>query len=189
MAGDAFSFTGALQLLKNLGVFDVILPVILVYAVIFGILTRVRIFEKEEGDGKTRKVHHELNATIALIMALLLVGAANITGLIQKFLPFVGLMSVLIVSFLMLASLIVGDFSTITGKDNTLVRSLLLIFTAVGFIFTFGLAAGWWTIGSATGLLLNGQGLFTLENISVLIFIAILGALIFWITKSTTTKK
>ena len=186
---DAFSFVGAIELLKNLGMFDVILPVLLVYAITFGILQRAKIFEKGKGD--KQEANKELNASIALVIALLFVSAANMTGIIQKFMPFVGLISVLSITFLMLVGLIGGNLTDLLADGNfgKPLKGVLILLTSIAFLFTFGLAAGWWTLTSASGLLLSGQGIFTTQNVSVLIFIAILVIAIFWITKSTNAKE
>ncbi len=182
---DAVSFVGAIQLLKNLGLFDVILPVLLVYAVTFGILQRAKLFHKDK-EGK--EAYKELNASIALVIALLFVGAANLTGIIQSFMPFVGLISVLIVTFLMLIGMVAGEDMTsfFKGKNQALQGAIILI-TAIAFIFTFGIAAGWWNITTATGLIMSQNGIFTTQNLSAVIFLILIGLVILWITKGASS--
>lgn len=182
MAESIFSFVGAVELLKNIGLFDIILPIILTYAIVFGILQRANIFQKE--GGKTNK---ELNASIALIIALLLVGAANITGLIQKFMPFVGLISILLVTLLMLIGLLSGEKEKLIERKETQV--VLAVIAAIAFIFTFGMVAGWWELSTVQGLVLSGQGLFSTENLSVILFILLLAGVVVVITNSVSGPK
>jgi len=189
MAESVFSFVGAIELLRRLGMFDIILPVILVYAILFGVLQRAALFTRKSGD-KTIP-HKELNATIALIIALLVVAAANVTGLIQKFMPFVGLISVLSVTFLMLVGLITGDLQTLLQSDSKLgstLKGALIITTGIAFLFTFGMAAGWWDLSIAKGIVLSGQGIFTAENVSAGILILILIGTVLWISGSAKTE-
>jgi hypothetical protein len=185
MAEGGFSFVGAIELLKRLGMFDIILPIILVYAIVFGVLQRSNMFTRKNKKGDT-EAHKELNATIAFIIALLVIGAANITGIIQKFMPFVGLISVLAVSFLMLVGLITGDLKELLDGDlGKALKPILIVLTAIAFMFTFGMAAGWWDLSIAQGIMLSGEGLFTSENVSAIIFLLILVGIIAWISNSS----
>ena len=176
------SFVGAIELLRNLGLFSVILPIILVYAVVFGILERARIFTIEK-DGK-KVSRKELNAALALIIALLFIGAANLLGLVEKFLPFVGLISILAITFLMLVGLVTGDLDKMFSEGNmgTALKGVLIVATAIAFIFTFGMAAGWWDLSIAQGLMFTGTGLFSPESLSVILFGLILLGMIAWIS-------
>jgi hypothetical protein len=170
--------------LKSLGLFDIVLPIILVYAITFGILERAKIFTiKKDGEDVPRK---ELNAAIALIIALMFITAVNLLDIIDKFLPFVGLISVLALCFLMLVGLVTGDLQAIFS-DETLGRPLklaLIVATAIAFIFTFGIAAGWWDLSIARGIMFTGSGLFSPESLSVILFGLIIIGLIAWISSS-----
>ncbi|RLE45877.1 MAG: hypothetical protein DRJ31_10695 [Candidatus Methanomethylicota archaeon] len=96
----AVGFRSVFQILDKLGVFDVFLPFLLIFAIIFGILERTEVF------GKGRK---DINAVVALSMAFIAVAAAWVTHAIRVFSEFTGVASIVIVCFLMLNTLIAGE--------------------------------------------------------------------------------
>lgn len=175
------SFIGALELLRRLGFFDIILPTLLVYAVVLGILDRTAVFGYKDETKKLPK--KELNSIVAFAIALTFVGAANILGLMTAFIPYIGLLSVMIVSFVMLGAMATGHADTLFAQKYF--KEIMLGVTAFAFVFAFGLAAGWWTIQGIADSIHIGGGIFTTENLSVLLFFGIIIAAIFWVMNSS----
>ncbi len=176
------SFVSALEILRRLGFFDIVLPTFLVYAVVYGILDRTLIFgEVEKGNKKYPK--KELNSVVAFVIALLFIGAANVLGVMSAFIPYVGLLSVLIVSFMMLGALTFGEVDKLLEKKW--VKEIMLGVTAFAFVFTFGLASGWWSFSSLTEGISQSTGIFSVENLSVMLFLGVIIGVVIWITKSS----
>ena len=85
---------------QDAGVFDVLLPFLLVFAVIFAVLQKIELFGK---DNKGKKV----DGVVSLIMAAFLVSQTELVTILQGFLPRI---SMAIVVLLMLL-LVVGVFT------------------------------------------------------------------------------
>src|SRR3989344_5829629 len=90
--GDALGF------LTDFGLFDVILPFLLVFAVVFGILEKTRILGSEK-IGDTEYTRKNLNAIVAFVLGLLVVAATKIVGVINQALPRISLLIVVSLSF------------------------------------------------------------------------------------------
>tara|TARA_Y100000310_G_C20598340_1_gene771681 strand:- start:322 stop:882 length:561 start_codon:yes stop_codon:yes gene_type:complete len=92
---------GGIELLQEFGFFDVVLPFLLIFTIVFGILEKTRIFGTEDYNG-TAVPKKNLNAMIAFVIAFFFITAAEIVTSIQESLPLVALILIAIISFLML---------------------------------------------------------------------------------------
>jgi|GEM_PF-399920 len=91
--GGGGAFASGMMLLQNLGLFDLLLPFVLLFTVFFAILQRMKLFIRVAPQGKTLNAEDEkhnkaalrYNAVIALSMAGLVVGSSvmgyNIAGI------------------------------------------------------------------------------------------------------------
>ncbi|MEK6940113.1 MAG: hypothetical protein AABX31_05280 [Nanoarchaeota archaeon] len=166
------AFRGMIAFLNKLGVYDVILPFLLVFTIIFAILEKTKIFGTEK-DGMTKK---NINAMVAFVIGFLVIASTKLVGVINEVMANVVLLVILGVCFLLL----VGVF--FTGKEEFSLKEMpvyLQIFTAImflGIIVIFLNALGWL------------QTIFDLfENINAdwaatLIFIIIIIGFMVWIT-------
>jgi hypothetical protein len=107
------SFGEGLSLLKEIGLFDFFIPFLLVFAIIYGALEKTQVF----GEGR-----HDINAVIALSIAFIF----GITGWAVKattsFLPWVGIIAVASVAFLMLTAMFWPDIQSL--RENKWVKAL-----------------------------------------------------------------
>ncbi|MDP3917517.1 MAG: hypothetical protein Q8Q42_04515 [Nanoarchaeota archaeon] len=83
--------------MKSFGIFDVVLPFLLVFTVVFGVLEKTKIFGTE-GDKKTTRKN--LNAMVAFVVGFFVVVATQIVYLIQTALPIIMLILVLVIAFM-----------------------------------------------------------------------------------------
>ena len=95
----------AIQFLQDFGFFTVVLPFLLVFTIIFGILEKTKIFGVE----KDKQPKKNLNSMIAFVIAFFVVAASNIVEVIQASLPWVSLVLIIIISFLLLTGVFFGD--------------------------------------------------------------------------------
>lgn len=124
---------GGIQTLRELGFFDFFLPFLLFFAVIYAALDKVQVF----GEGKK-----DINAVVALVIALITTTTAWAIKGIIGFLPWVGFSAIVIVAFLMLASMIGGgtleELFKIPGVKYAGVAIVaIVIFLAVFFSLGF----------------------------------------------------
>ena len=93
----------AIQFFKDFGLFDVVLPFLLVFSLIFALLEKTKVLGTEM-DGKTPR--RSLNTMISFVIGLLVVATNKVVTIINTALPNVVLLVVVVVMFLML----VGTF-------------------------------------------------------------------------------
>lgn len=127
-----------LDFFKQLGVYDVLLPFILVFTIMFAILERTKLFGIEKFDNKeyTKK---NLNAMVAFVTAFLVVASSKLVETITKVSSEIIILLLLLVFFLML----VGTFRTYEeiGKGELLKekewRTAFMFIMAAGIIVIF----------------------------------------------------
>ncbi len=128
----------AIEFLRAFGFFNVVLPFLLIFAIVFGVLEKSKLFGMEKV-GKEEYPRRNLNAIIAFSVAFFVVAAANITGVIQATMPQVALVLVVVVSFLLLFGALLGDEKTgwnLWEKSPALRKTFIAgIFIAMVFIF------------------------------------------------------
>ncbi len=100
----------AIQFFKDFGLFDIVLPFLLVFTLVFAILEKTRILGTE-ADEKTAKKN--LNSMVAFVIGLLVVVSNKVVGAINSALPNVILLLVIFIAFLLL----VGTFWKSGEKD------------------------------------------------------------------------
>ncbi len=128
----SFNFMDFINELDKMGFYDVALPFLLVFTIVFAVLQKVKIF----GD-KSKN----FNAVIGLVMAFLFVRNTAVVETMNLFLPKVSLISIVIISALLLVGLLLGKTSSgFTG-----------VLGGAGMILAL-VALGWSFFGSAEGL-------------------------------------
>lgn len=132
------------QSLVNLGVFEVLLPFILIFAIVFGIMTKVKIFDEKD--------NKKFAVVIALVMGLVSVfqhvmyrgSQFDVIDIINNSLPQVGLVLVAIVMlFLML-----GMFGATPKGTGDSAGGVIGVIAIAIIIYIFGSSAGfgWWNM-------------------------------------------
>jgi len=95
------SFRNAIEFFKDLGIYDVVLPFLLVFTIVFAILEKARIFGTEtvEGVEYTKK---NINAMTAFVIAFLVVASSQLVAIINEALANIVLLLLLSIAFLLL---------------------------------------------------------------------------------------
>ena len=128
----AFNLGDSIDYLVSIGVYDVLLPFLLVFSIIFAILEKTKIF----GDQKTN-----INAIVAIVVGLLLVVQKGIVGLINLFLPRVSLIIVVTLMGLLVIAMVAGkEFKGLKG--GVLGIAIIIIIIAVILALTTPPTAG-----------------------------------------------
>lgn len=173
-------FRDALLFLNDIGVYDVVLPLLLIFSIVFAILEKTRVFgeEKVGGEKVTRK---NINAMVAFVSAFFVVASAQLVGTIHKLIADVSLVLVTFVMFMIL----LGVFS----KDEGLVleggwRTTFMVIAFVAITLIFMNALGWlqllWEY-----LAFNWNS----ELVAVIALFGVMVILIAYITKDRKPKK
>ncbi|MBI1971099.1 hypothetical protein HYS47_05095 [Candidatus Woesearchaeota archaeon] len=128
------AFRGALSFLNEIGVYDVVLPFLLVFTILFAILEKTKVLGTEEIEGHeyTRK---NMNAIVAFVIAFLVVLSTRLVAIINEALGRIVLLLLISVTFLLL----VGSFYK-EGEPVHLTggwKSLFMIIMFLGVVLIF----------------------------------------------------
>jgi lysylphosphatidylglycerol synthetase-like protein (DUF2156 family) len=180
-------FSGTIEFFKQLGVYDVILPFLLVFTLVFAMLEKTRIFGTEKVDGKdiTRK---NLNGMTAFVMAFFVVASTQLVAAISKVLASTVMLLLLSFCFLLLA----GSFHT--GKEEFFLKkpwkNIFMVIMFVGIILVF-LGSFQYDDKSSWLDFLWFQVTNNISSITVssIVLIAIVIGFMFYVTKEPGHKK
>lgn len=178
----------AMNFLVELGVFQVVLPFLLVFTMVFAFLEKTKVYGTEqyrsEIDGKIHEVTRKnLNSMTAFVIAFFVVASAQLVSLISEVTSNVVLLIVLVFSF----TLTIGAFQKQEEKGFFLNKTWTIIFEVIVFVgiaLIFLNALGW--LDTAYNYLAsNWSG----EVVATIMMVAIFAGFIWYITKDPNTKK
>lgn len=162
----AFDFYQLDFLFEGSGVYDVVLPFLLVFVVIFAFLQKTKIL----GDTPQAK---KFNAVIGIVMGLLLVRLTIFVDMINNALPKISVVIVAVLMFLLILAMFSGD----QDPANRLSRN------ALGFIAIASIAVVAWAFWSSyTGSDLPRGLWWVWDNLATIIIIGIFAGLVWYIT-------
>ncbi len=130
-------FRIVIEFFDKLGMYDVVLPFLLVFTVVFAILEKSKIFGTEKiGDKEyTRK---NINAMVAFVIGFIFVASTQAVAVINEALANVALMVIAGLSFLLMIGIFYGEkedmFSDI-GKWRWLFLTIMFIATILIFLW------------------------------------------------------
>ncbi len=166
----------AIEFLRSFGFFNVVLPFLLVFTVVFAVLEKTRIFgsEKYKGEDVPRR---NLNSVVSFCIAFLVVATSNIVKIIQVSLPVVALVLIILIVFLLLFGSLMGEAELKGGinlwKGHFKTTFVIVITLAVLAI----LLAGFGILGDLLDYIgANITGTFIT---SILLFVVVIGAVWF----------
>lgn len=114
-----FNFADSIDYLVNIGVYDILLPFLLVFSIIFAILEKTQILGKDKTN---------INVVVSFVIGLLLVVQKGIVEIINLFLPRVSLIIVVILMGLLVISMVAGkEFKGLKGPVLGIAIILIII--------------------------------------------------------------
>lgn len=127
----------AIEFLRDFGLFDIVLPFLLVFTIVFAILEKSKILgtiKAKEEDVPNKN----LNSMVAFVIALLVVATANVVRAINESLPNIVLLIVIFVSFLLMLGVFqkTEEFAFKEKHPTWYATFFILIFISVILIFT-----------------------------------------------------
>jgi magnesium-transporting ATPase (P-type) len=135
-------FRGMIDFLAKVGVYDIILPFLLVFTIVFAILEKTKIFGMEKvGEKETTKKN--LNSMVAFVMAFLVIASTKLVSVINEVMANVVLLILLGVSFMLLVGVFFGDKEFVSIKELPGWTKAFIGVMAVGVVVIFLNALGW----------------------------------------------
>lgn len=181
---------GTIAFLAHLGVYDIVLPFLLVFTLMFAFLEKTKVLGieviKDSEGNEHRYTRKNLNAIVAFTTGFFVIASSQLVRIISEVMANVIIIVVAGVSFMLAIGVYhTGDGELNIGKAWTLtfwiisfIAILLIVFNALG-----------WLSGIYTFLVRNWSADYVLTLIMVAVFVGI----IFWVTSSKkapdSTKK
>ena len=175
-------FRNVIDFLVSVGVYDVILPFLLVFTIIFAILEKTKILGVDKDKDGREYTKKNLNAVFAFVSAFLVVASVRLVGAINEIIANVVLLVLLGICFLMLVGVFYGDKEfTLENHKKWLAFFIIIMFTSIVAIFLNAL--GW--LQFIFALFTN----FDIEIVGSILFFLIIIGFILLITWDTGPKK
>ena len=156
--GDLFSQ------LEGTGLFEYVLPFLLVFAIVFAIVEKTKIFGDRNG----------VNVVIAIIMGLLFVTQTSLVSTLNSFLPKISL-------FIIVAVMVIILFGLFGASTEHGLRGILLLFGAVA-----SLIAIYWGLSPSLGFEVP---LWVQSNWDAILVLIIVLIIIFLIVGNSKTQQ
>lgn len=125
-----------IEFFHKFGMFDIVLPFLLVFTIVFAILEKTRVLGEEKGEPRKN-----LNSMVAFVIGLIFISIIRLVEVINQALPEVALVLIIAVSLLMLVGLFWGtsEVKLEVGWQKGLVF-IIAFFVVLGIFFN---AIGW----------------------------------------------
>jgi uncharacterized membrane protein YfcA len=181
---------GVVQFFSDVGIYDVVLPFLLVFTIVYAIFERTRVLGTEKvGDKEYPKKN--LNAMVAFVIAFFVVASSQLVETITKVSSNMVILLLLVVFLLMLIGSFYGEEEIgKKGIQDKTQRIIFIIAVSLGIVFIFMDA-----IKTGTGISWLDYSFDYLKNYwsstavaSVILILFIIGFML-WVTQGTQGKK
>lgn len=172
-------FSAVIQNLKGIGFYDVFLPFILVYAVVFAVLEKSAIFSKSDNDKQSRSV----NSVIAFVFGLFVVASIQTVKVLQGLIINIVVVIIFILVVLILMGFIFGkDYFEHLFKDSDGKVKKGIVWTVAGVVLLVATGVLFAVLGVWEWLSKYNLGISGDDVTSAIVVITIIAVLV-WVTK------
>ena len=126
-------FRRVIEYFATIGLYDVVLPFLLVFTIVFAILEKTKVLGMEDIEGK-KYTKKNLNAVAAFVTAFLVIAAKELVAIINETLA----RSVIVLLFCVLFLMLVGSFQK-EGESIYLQGGWKIIFMIIVFVSMVGI--------------------------------------------------
>ena len=134
-------FREVLLFLDDIGIYDVVLPMLLIFSIVFAILEKTKVFGVEKV-GKHTVTRKNVNSMVAFVSAFFVVASAQLVGTIHKLIADVSLLLVTFVMFMILIGIFSKDEHLFFDDKNPWKAKFMWI-AFISIILIFLNAVGW----------------------------------------------
>jgi|SRR3989339_1810035 len=135
------TFRGVISFLEQIGVYDIILPFLLVFTIMFAILEKTKVLGVDKINGKeyTKK---NLNSIFAFVVAFLVIASTKLVAIINETMANVVLLLILAICFLMLVGVFFGS-NEFTLEKYPGWTKFFMVLMFIGIVLIFLNALDW----------------------------------------------
>ncbi len=180
-------FGGVILFLEKLGVYEIILPFLLVFTIVFAIFERTRVFGTEEVEG-VKYSKKNLDAMVAFVTAFLVVASSQLVAIINESLSKIVLIMLMLISFLVLIGTFFSEKEEVILEKGWRTFFMVIIFIGVVLVFMS-------SVKTAEGnswlsyLIEYLRGNFGSTGFSALILIIVIIVVMLYVTKDAAPAK
>jgi hypothetical protein len=174
-------FRGAIDFLGRIGVYDIVLPFLLVFTIVFALLEKTKVLGVEEIGG-VRVSKKNLNSIIAFVVAFLVIASSQLVAVISEVMSHVVLLMVLIVSFLLLVGTFFGDKEFSMEEYPSWIK-FFMILVFIGIVLIFLNALDW--LQYITKLFENWNADWA---VSIILFVILIGFMLYIVGFSSSSS-
>ncbi len=175
------TFRNVIDFFFQLGVYDVILPFLLVFTIVFAILEKTKVLGMEEIEGK-KYTKKNLNAMVAFVVSFFVVASTRLVAVISEAMANIVLLILLAISFLMLIGTFMGEKEVaFERKDPWMIFFMFFMF--MGIVLIFLNALDW-----LQPIMAFLSGNFRTDWVSSLILLVIVILIVLYVTKEKKPK-
>ncbi len=131
---------GVLDFFEQAGLFDVVLPFMLVFTIVFAILEKTKVFGTEEIEGK-KYPKKNLDAVAAFVISFFVVASSRLVEIITEVSANTVILLLLSVLFLMLVGSFMREGEPVELKGGW--NLLFMLIMLVGIVLIFLNSLGW----------------------------------------------
>ena len=134
-------FRNAIGFMEKIGVYDIVLPFLLIFTIVFAILEKTKILGVEKvGDETLTKKN--INSIVAFVTAFLVIASTQLVSVINEVMANIVLLLILAVSFLMLVGVFFGD-KEFTLEEYPRWIKFFMVLMLIGIVVIFLNALDW----------------------------------------------
>ena len=134
---DTTTFGNIVVFFKDLGIYDVVLPFLLVFTLVFAIFEKTKVFGTEK-IGETEYPKKNLNAMTAFVIAFLVVASSKLVALINEAAANLVVLIMVAVFFIVLASIFYKEGQA-TFEGGWKIFFMIVMFIGVVLIFSYAI--------------------------------------------------
>jgi len=182
MVAEASTFRTTLGFFDRIGVYDVVLPFLLVYTIVFAIFEKTKVLGTETIEGKTYSKKN-INSMVAFVMSFMVIASSKLVEIITTVSSQMVILLLLSILFLLLIGSFWKDGEVFLDKESGW-YTLFMLIMFVGIVLIFLNAMGWLNI------IFGYVGQFwTSSAVSAVVLILVVLLFMWLVTKEPSHKK
>lgn len=165
----------------DIGIYDVVLPFLLVFTIVFAIFEKSKILGTDEIDGQ-RYPKKNLNSMAAFVIAFLVVASSRLVAVINEAMANIVLLILIVVSFMLLIGIFYREDEDVVldGPWRTAFMAVLLAAIVLIFLYALGWLQDIWDF-----VVNNLEG----DIVGTVILLIIFVLFIWWVTRDSPEKR
>ncbi|MFH1053599.1 MAG: hypothetical protein V1740_04260 [Candidatus Woesearchaeota archaeon] len=128
------TFRGIILFFEKLGIYDVILPFLLVFTIVFAILEKTKVLGMDEIEGK-KYTKKNLNAIVSFVIGFLIILSSNLVKIVNQTASHIVILLFLSIFFLLLVGSFMKEGEGVALEGGWKMTFMIIMFIGIVIIF------------------------------------------------------